>query len=170
MSRIILDTNIWSSIGDEQVTAHFDRLMQSRGLRVVVPPSTLMEIARLPVAEARQRIIRSLGTGPRVRLCSESESECREVVSEAKRVRPSWMRSMPDTTRVWSLNNFWTNKVWREALQDSQRIHDYGVKQTGRITDYLLRRQRDLRNELLETNFKVRPLTALMATPPPDAP
>jgi predicted nucleic acid-binding protein len=81
----MLDTNIWSSIGDEQVAARFDELMKSRNLHVVVPPSTLMEVAHLPVPEARQRIIRALGTGPRVRLCTEAEAECREDQITARR-------------------------------------------------------------------------------------
>jgi hypothetical protein len=170
MSRVILDTNIWSSIGDEQVVGRFDELMKSRNLRVVVAPSTLMEVARLPVPEARQRIIRALGTGPRTRLCTEAEAESREIVLEAKRVRPNWMRRMPDTAKVWALNNYWTKKVWREALQNSQRIHDYETRYSASLLDYLLNRQRDHRARFIQTNFQIRPLTALMVTPDPDAP
>jgi hypothetical protein len=77
---------------------------------------------------------------------------------------------MPDTARVWFLNSYWTKRVWREALQDARRIHDYEVRQTGQTIDYLLDRQRDHRSRFLQTNFQIRPLTALMATPNPDAP
>jgi len=172
LTRVILDTNIWSSIGDEEATAHFDQLMKSRNLQVVVSPSTLMEVALLPVPEARQRIIRALGTGPRMRLCTEAEAEaeCREVSLEVRRARPHWMRRMPDTAKVWALNNYWTKKVWREALQDSQRIYDYQMKYKERMHEYLLDRQRVRRASFIETDFKIRPLTALQATPDPDVP
>ncbi|SCG60546.1 hypothetical protein GA0070213_106357 [Micromonospora humi] len=69
-------------------------------------PSTLMEVIRLPAPEARQRIISAMGTGPRRRLATEAESESAEVVAEVRRVRPQWLRSMPDTARVASLNTF----------------------------------------------------------------
>ena len=77
--RIMLDTNLWSSIGDEMATGSFDTLMKSRSLQVVVPPSTLTEVTRLPVPEARDRIIHALATGPRHRLPTEAQSESAEV-------------------------------------------------------------------------------------------
>src|SRR5262249_1751670 len=123
--RVILDTNLWSSIRDEETERAFDALMNSRGLRVVVPPSTLLEVVRIPVPEARQQIIHALATGKRDRLPTEAESECMEVVSEMRRARNQWMRTIPHTSRTWSLNNFWTKKIWKEALQDSQRLHDH---------------------------------------------
>lgn len=129
MMRIILDTNLWSSIGDEMAARPFDTLMKSHTLEVVVPPSTLLEVMRLPVTEARDRIIHALGTGPRRRLPTEVQSESAEVVSEVRRTRPHWMRSMPDTTRVWSLNNFWTKQIWRAALENSQILYERGVGQ-----------------------------------------
>jgi hypothetical protein len=80
------------------------------------------------------------------------------------------MRRMPDTAKVWALNNYWTKKVWREALQDSQRIYDYQMKYKERMHEYLLDRQRVRRASFIETDFKIRPLTALQATPDPDVP
>jgi hypothetical protein len=77
---------------------------------------------------------------------------------------------MPDTAKVWALNNYWTKKVWREALQNSQRIHDYETRYSVSLLDYLLDRQRDHRARFIQTNFQIRPLAALMVTPDPDAP
>jgi hypothetical protein len=39
------------------------------------------------------------------------------------------MRSMPDTANVASLNGFWTRRIWRQALRDSQPLHDYEMRQ-----------------------------------------
>jgi hypothetical protein len=146
----------------------FDSFLKSRSLDVVVPPSILVEVMNLPAPEARQRIIQALAQGPRQRLDTEAQSECAEVVSEAKRVRPQWLRSMPDTTKVWLLNNFWTKKIWRQAQENSQAFYDYqkGLMERHRI---LVDRQRDNRARMLQSDFRPRPLTKVMATPDPDA-
>jgi len=167
--RVILDTNLWSSIRDKETERAFDALMDSRGLRIVVPPSTLMEVVRIPVAEARQQVIHALATGKRHRLPTEAESESMEVVSEIKRTRVQWMRIIPHTGRAWSLNNFWTNKVWREALHDSQRMHDYEMRQTP-VRDYLIDTQKQDRNSFLQSDFKIGPLTGLMVKADQDTP
>jgi hypothetical protein len=159
--RVILDTNLWSSIRDKETERAFDTLMDARGLRVVVPPSTLMEVVRIPVAEARQQVIHALATGKRHRLPTEAESESMEVVSEIRRTRVQWMRTIPLTGRVWSLNNFWTNKAWREALRDSQRMHDYEMRQAP-VRDYLIDIQKQDRNSFLQSDFKIGPLNGLM--------
>lgn len=165
--RVILDTNLWSSIGDEMVARDFDDLMRSRSLQVLVPPSTLVEVIQLPVAAARQRIIVALAKGPRQRLRTEAESESAEVVSEIRRVRPHWMRKMPDTAKVASLNAFWTKRIWRAAVEDSGRLHDYQIRHNGK-RNYLVANQKDQRAIFLRDNASLRPLTALVATSPPD--
>jgi hypothetical protein len=167
--RAILDTNLWSSIGDEGVTRPFDDLMGSRSLQVVVPPSILIEVLAHPLTDVRQRIIDALATGPRHRLPTEAQSESSEVVAEVRRVRPHWMRSMPDTAKVWSLNNFWTNKIWREVLEDSEPHHSYRMREQKKY-EYLVKQQRSNRTQLVETNFQIRPLTAILVSATPEAP
>ncbi|TDD58014.1 hypothetical protein E1263_20880 [Kribbella antibiotica] len=158
--RLILDTNLWSDIGDEAVAPEFDDLVRQRGLEILVPPSILVEVCRLSVPELRDPIIRALAIGPRRRLATEAESESAELVAEVRRLRPAWMRKTPDTAKVHSLNAFWTKKVWRTALADSQRIYNYEVG-SRRLHEDLMKDQKDQRKQLLETNFAMRPLTAL---------
>lgn len=167
--RVMLDTSLWSSIRDEATENSLEELFKSRGLRIVVPPSTLMEVVRIPVAEARQQVIHALATGRRIYLPSEAEVECMEVVSELKRVRRDWMRAIPATGKVWTLNNYWTKKVWKEALRDSQRLHDYEMNQL-RIRDYLIDHQRKKRSKFIKDHFEMGPVASLVATPFNDAP
>lgn len=165
MIRIILDTNLWSSIGDEMVASSFDALMKSRSLQVVVSPSTLVEVLNLPKTEARDRIIEALAKGPRHRLPTEAQSMSDEIVSEARRIRSGWMRSMPDKARIWSLNNRWTKKIWRAALEDSGPTHEYGLSQAAE-NDAMVNAQRIARRDFIATtDFYIRLLTALTATP-----
>lgn len=170
MVRVMLDTNLWSSIGDEDVVEEFNAAMAARGVVVVTPPSILIEVARLPVAAARQRIIRALTTGHRERLRTEAALESAEVISEAKRLRPHWLRRMPDTGRTTSLDTYWTKRLWREAAEDSTRIHEYQVATYDWPSSYLIANQKDQRRAILQTNFIVRPLTAMMVEAEPDTP
>jgi hypothetical protein len=151
------------------VAPSFDALMKSRSLQVVVPPSTLVEVLRLPKTEARDRIIQALAKGPRHRLPTEAKSISDEIVSEARRVRPGWMRSMPDTARVSSLNNAWTKKIWRAVLEDSEPMHEYEISMMAE-NEALVRAQRTQRRDLIESDFSMRPLTALTVTPDPSNP
>lgn len=168
--RVMLDTNLWSSIGDEQTVDKFNTAMASRNIEIVTPPSVLVEVARLPVAEARQRIVHALTTGRRYRLRTEAALESAELIREAKRVRPQWLRQMPDTGRTNSLDTFWTKRVWREAADNSTRIHEYQVAEHEVASDYLVSHQKEQRREILRTNFEVRPLTAIKAERGPDTP
>jgi hypothetical protein len=167
--RIILDTNLWSSIGDEMVAPSFDSLMKSRSLQVTVPPSILVEVLQLPRSEARERIIRALARGQRVRLPTEAQSMSDEIVAEIRRTRPAWMRRMPDTARVWFLNNFWTKRIWGAALEDSGPMHEYETSR-AHLNDELVDTQRIQRRDFIASNFTVLPLTALTVTPNPDIP
>jgi hypothetical protein len=147
------------------VASSFDALMKSRSLQVVMPPSTLVEVLNLPKTEARDRIIEALAKGPRHRLPTEAQSMSDEIVSEARRIRPGWMRSMPDKARIWSLNNRWTKKIWRATLEDSGPMHEYGLSQAAE-NDAMVNAQRIARRDFIATtDFYIRPLTALTATP-----
>ncbi len=102
--RISLDTNLWSRIGDQDQSSAFEALVAERGVLVVVSPSTLVEVLRLPIEEPRRRIIAALTARPRLRLPTEAQLESDEVVAEARRTRPTWCRAMRDTARIASLN------------------------------------------------------------------
>ncbi|MCS7482686.1 hypothetical protein ACFFQW_46305 [Umezawaea endophytica] len=167
--KIILDTNIWSSIGDEGVVHEFNDLMRSCSLQVLMPPSTLVEVVRIPAAEVRQRIVHALVKGSKNRLPTEAESESNEVVDTIRKFRPQWMRRMPDTAKVASLNGFWTKRIWRAALEDSTPLYNYQLRHPG-AQDYMVSQQKAQRKTLLRDQFQVRPLTALLATALPEAP
>ncbi|MCG8919332.1 hypothetical protein L6E12_26510 [Actinokineospora sp. PR83] len=168
--RVILDTNLWSSIGDEGVVDEFTRLMAAHSLRVLMPPSILMEVLRMPAsaAEARGRIVHALVRGSRHRLSTEAESEAAEVVAEVKRLRPAWLRAMPDTARVASLHGFWTKAIWRQASRDSSPLHRYEVANTQKH-DHVIATQKRQRSLFLQDKAPLRPLTGLMVHEAADA-
>lgn len=85
---------------------------------MVLPPSVLMEVARVRREDVFKKIVHVLVTGRRVRLPTEAELESREVVEEVRRLRPDWLLTIPNVARVASLHNFWTKRVYRMASED----------------------------------------------------
>lgn len=162
-TRIALDTNLWSYLGDQGAAEEFQRLVDGRGFRVVIPPSTLLEVLRLPLAEPRKRIIDVMTHARRVRLTSEAELESRETVAEVKRCRPQWLRFMPDTAKVVSLHAYWTKRVWREAKEHPEALHVYLVNQSP-IAEHLLGVQRKNRAGVLRDKFDAADLSHLQVT------
>jgi hypothetical protein len=162
--RVMLDTNLYSSIGDENAAKAFADMAKIRSIQIGTPPSTLVEVINLPAAEPRQIITNALARGPRIRLQTEAQSECWELVSAIRRCRPNWVRRVPDTARVASLSNFWTNKIWRQVLGNSEGFHAYQSREKP-LYDYLVDQQRAQQREKLETKFNIRPLPAIVARP-----
>jgi len=164
-----MDTNLWSRIGDQDRSAAFEALVDKREVLVVVPPSTLLEVLRLPEVEPRRRIISALTARPRVRLPSEAQLESDEVVAEARRTRPAWCRFMPDTARIARLNAFWTKGVWRSAREHPETLHDY-LQRDSDFLHALFQAQLRQRHEVLRSRFDITRLASLQATPRPEVP
>ena len=51
--RVILDTNVWTSIGERAEQTAFEALEDRLQITVVVPPPMLLEALRTPVAGPR---------------------------------------------------------------------------------------------------------------------
>ncbi|MFD6026028.1 hypothetical protein [Streptomyces griseoluteus] len=117
--RVILDNNLWSYVGIEGSKAELESLAQSRRLSVRTPPATLLEVLRTKDAQKRNRIIDAMTSRHWVRLRTEADVECEEIVAEARRIRPHWARQLPQPGRPADLREFWTRRIWRQAAQDS---------------------------------------------------
>ena len=113
--RVMLDTNIWSRLADQALQYQLGRLVREKGLEIVVPPATLLELARNPNREARKASVRLLCRKTWRRLKTEAESEAEELVAEVKRLRPEWMLTQPDYDIVHHLERFWLREVWEVA-------------------------------------------------------
>ena len=158
--RIIMDTNLWSYLGDEGAAEQFQSLVNSRGLTVVVPPSTLNEVLLLPSAQPRRRIIDVLTYARRVRLTSEAQLESMELVVESQRCRPAWVKSMVDSAKVASLNTYWTKRVWRDAKETPEAIHNFLIQQRSK-ENLILESQKRIRKQILQDHFDITDLSNL---------
>jgi hypothetical protein len=168
--RLMLDTNLWSYLGDAQSGPGFYRAAKDANASVVLPPSVLLEVARTPRPDVRHRIVQAMVSGPRQQLGSEAEVESMEVVSEVKRTHPDWLLRHPNTARVASLHAFWSKRVWRLARTDLDRLARE-VNADWRVSgaEQVLAVQRENREITLNVKSDVSALD-IWVEPSPDAP
>jgi hypothetical protein len=117
--RVILDTNVWSYLGDEGSRQQLDAGLRQCKATLLHTPSVLLEVLRTPNVEVRQRIVRAMVVGLPVRkLPSEAEAEAQEVTEEIQRVRPEWLLLVPDLRRADQAHRFWTRRIWNAVERD----------------------------------------------------
>lgn len=120
--RLILDTNVWSEIGRRDTRGDLEAVARAKGWKIRTPPATLLEVMRTTDPVARLKIVEALSSPEWRRLPSEADSESREFVAEAKRLRPAWVRQVPFPGNVQTHRDFWIRKAWREARRDPEKF------------------------------------------------
>lgn len=161
--RIILDTNVWSSAGDDGSVREIDSLIERYDLTLQIPPSLLVEVVNIPHEDVRKRIITAMGRGARrERLTTEADQCASELIALVRRTRPEWLHKIPNPAVVAKFRTYWLKKIWREALEDSTRLYEV---QQGSKSPYrhVLERQKYHRAEILRTGFVMGNLMELMA-------
>lgn len=162
--RVILDTNLWSSLGDDGSVGDLDAVVQSAGATLCVAPSTLLEVLAIPHEDVRRRIVACMARGPnRERMRTEADTQGEEIASLIRRFKPEWGLKMPRTAIIERHRTWWLKRVWREAQEDSTRIHEYQLNQRG-VHSEILARQKANREEMLEAHFVVGPLLEIIAS------
>ncbi|WNO62325.1 hypothetical protein RPQ02_40700 [Streptomyces sp. AM2-3-1] len=119
-----------------------------------------------PLDDKRAAIVSALLTVTNERLRTEADLEGAEVIAEVRRVRPAWLRSMPDSGKEAMWRTKWTKKVWRAAAE--QHAHFRGTPQarsTERMISTLVKEQKEQRQALLEAKFDLGDLSSLVAMP-----
>ncbi len=155
--RVLLDTNLWSYIGQRGETADFDRLATSRGIEVVLAPSMLLEICADKNAERRRAGVDAMLSHRRTTLKSEAQSFVEEIVEAARLLRPSWLRAWPKTEVVNRHERYWRHRVWVEAKRDPGAIGEANASLDQGELDYLLDMQRFNKRQLRESKMAVPP-------------
>lgn len=145
--RVLLDTNIWSRLADQQQQDSFVRLVRSMELTVVVPPATLLEILRTPHRAARRTRVRLICRMTWQRLKTEAESEADELIQEIRRLHPEWLLAQPNLDRITDLERFWLNDIWEAARRENPGIlgkaHTLGAAERAKVLN--LQRQQQAR-------------------------
>lgn len=123
--RLILDTNVWSYVADGDKGHEMKKMVRDSGIRLVLPPSILVEVLQLARDDVRDRIVRTVTGAQAQRLRTEADLEVHEIIASIRRYRPTWLRQLPDTATERRLREFWTNRLWKGARRDSTSLHRY---------------------------------------------
>jgi hypothetical protein len=167
-TRIILDTNLWSTLDDGSLP-RLETLLEELDLQVQVLPSTLLEIVDIPLEEVRRKLVAGLAKGSRrTRVRTEADLFAGEVVELIRRTHPEWLRRIPDRAEVERLRTFWLKKIWRQALEDSTALHEHQQGQAP-VRAHIVAGQKQNRRGLLKDKFKVGDLTVLHGKDDPES-
>jgi hypothetical protein len=156
--RLILDTNLWSYVAEGGEAEALEALEDDLGLKVVIPPSMLLEVLATPREDVRARIVGVIAKPRRSRIhpLPEARLEADEITAVIRRLRPEWVRQFPRTDKIGSLETFWTKRIWQKALEDAARIAaiDAGTRSSQEI-QVVLDVQRENKTEFQKSNFSV---------------
>lgn len=126
--RVLLDTNLWSYLGDQDAGAELAQFLRSGAYQLVLAPCVLLEVLTTPRVEVRNRIIKTMTKAPGERLRTEVDLEADEIIREVRRLHPEWLRQVPDRAKVTALRIFWTRTLWRRSLDRADiAAHHLGI-------------------------------------------
>jgi hypothetical protein len=95
-TRILLDTNVWRALADANAGQRLSSAAERRGLAIAVAPSVVYETLRLEDVALGNRILRIQTSRRWARLMPEAFSECAEILTEVRRLHPTWLAPAPD--------------------------------------------------------------------------
>lgn len=150
--KVILDTNLWSDLGNEGGLKELRIVLKELECTVLLPPSILVELLRNPHSESRKRHIDVIVGIRGRRLASEAQLCAEEFVRMVKRRRPYWMRSIADMGSVARYNKLWTQDWWRWAAEDSYRSHEV-ITSGVDVAPTIVAVQKSNRQAALQDNF-----------------
>ena len=106
--RALLDTNIWRYVVDNRSQGCLLRVARDGRYDVQIAPAVLYETLRLKDAPLRATLVQLMTNSRFHRLMPEGYSESMEILQEIKRVRPDWLRDVPDLQFFNRCRNDWT--------------------------------------------------------------
>lgn len=145
----ILDTNLWSRIGEEDSASDLAKILQVLDIHVALPPSILLEVVQGSNAQLRNKRIEAMRVAKGKRLSSEAELCSNEFIDLVKRFRPQWMRKIKDASTVDKYHRFWTKEIWEQAHENSCELRERLIAENGSIDDYTYYLQRQNRQDQL---------------------
>ena len=155
--RVILDTNLWSYVAERGDTDALEAFEVEHELKIVIPPSILLEALRTPVDDVLELVAAAMTRRgkDRVHPLPEARLEADEVVSEVRRLRPSWLRPFGNSAGLNRLETFWTRRLWQAAARDPHRVAAALSAEVESVARKVLDVQRENRNAFLNDRFEL---------------
>lgn len=126
--RVILDTNLWSYVGDLGQADALRCAIEQAGYTVLLPPSMLIELLRNPHADSRRRHVAAMRGVRGRRMASEAELCADDFIRMVRRRRPGWLRAIADMATVDKYHRMWTHDIWRFAETAPEAAHESAME------------------------------------------
>ena len=120
--RLMLDTNIWSRLAEQDQRYQFNQLVRNKRVDVVMPPATLLEVLRTQDRQLRRAVTKLVCRRAWRRLRTEAQAEAAELLAEIRRLRPAWILDQPDLDAITGLERFWLRTIYDLALADAPNL------------------------------------------------
>jgi predicted nucleic acid-binding protein len=78
--RLMVDTNIWSRLAEQDQQYQFNKLVRNQRIDVVMPPATLLEVLRTQDRELRRAVTKFVCRKAWRHLRTEAQAEAAELV------------------------------------------------------------------------------------------
>lgn len=110
--RVLLDSNVWRAIVDEEGVEMLRRSARSAGVQIVAAPAVTYEALRTGDRDLRWKLVKALTRGEWVHPMTEAFQEAEEVRKAIHHYHPEWMRVAPDLNQWYRLRADWLG-AWR---------------------------------------------------------
>lgn len=154
--RLILDTNVWRYIVDDNAIPHLLKHTRKYDADILIAPSVLYEAMRSGDALLRQKLVSSMAMKKWCRLMPEAFSESQELLEEIRRVRPDWLKIPKQPQEFIQLRYDWSRRIggfWDRARFNTEQEASYISTSNG---DLEIAREgaRNRRDDLKNSSWK----------------
>ncbi len=153
-TRILLDTNVWSYIADQEAVSAVAQAARARSVEIVVTPSLVDELRRISDTTLRRKALQTITHPAWTRLMPEIYDECLELKAEIKRLRPEWVIASPKLTEVNRLRYDWirrTGGFWDRARVDLAPRRTDESRRSDKELDLARKEAREIRNRVFQS-------------------
>jgi hypothetical protein len=149
-ARVLLDANVWRYIADSKSWPDLLRIARTKRVKILIAPSVVYEALRTRDVVVRQRLIQVMTLNRWQRLMPEAFSESQELLSEIRRLRPGWLKLIPDTSAFTRHRYDWRRSrggFWDRVRHDPSAV----AEQIARMDNGTLDRARVQAQERRQT-------------------
>lgn len=120
-TTLLLDTNVWSYIGDEGMLPQMLKVCRSGRIAFMVAPASVSEARKLDNVSIRRRILEAMTHDRWTRLMPEAYLEAQEIKSLLLKMRPQWAVEVKNFSDFNKCRYDWlrrTGGFWERARND----------------------------------------------------
>ncbi len=168
--NVLLDTNVWRYIVDCNAQAALTRAARSARVQILVAPAVAYECMHILDRDLRSRVVELITRTCWRRAMPEAFSECEELKSEIRALRPEWVRDVQDLEIYKRLRFDWKRReggFWTRARQSLERESENVRVLQAETMERARKSAYAAREDLLRQSFSTAklPLQSMLGAP-----